>query len=104
MKPIFVIGIPKNLINKSRTFEEVLKDLQSSLRDYHVISYRVGEGDKLICEGFYPKDFPEVEFENFKEKVCQLLETEKDEKGRVPKMENPPPPPLKRKPRLLGEK
>lgn len=38
-KPIFTIGIPEHMINSYEDLEEIEKNLQEKLKDYHTIVY-----------------------------------------------------------------
>lgn len=72
IKPIFVVGIPRIIEGNEVILADVHIQLKNTLEDYHVISY-ITEENKPVCEGFYPKDFPEVEFEEFKKKVLNKI-------------------------------
>lgn len=69
--PIFVIVFPKDFPNYNA--KDVLSDLNQRLsNDYYVIAVR-GNKDEFEFKGFYPKDFDEVKFQEFKEEVVKTL-------------------------------
>ena len=67
VKPIFVVMMPHI---SAQAMEDQAKKLEKKLNDYHVL-FVLHDGDDIGFEGYYPKDFPEVEFDAFKKELTE---------------------------------
>ena len=74
-KPIFIIRLPKSIFNSYETVESVSKYIRTQPidKDYHVlviVDEFTGGSIKFEC---YNTPHTEIEFEELKDKILQLL-------------------------------
>lgn len=70
-KPIFIVGVPalsqEGAINMSNVLER-------RMPDYHILVFRLShDKENHFFQAFFPKDFNDVDFEEFKQIVYSQM-------------------------------
>ena len=74
VKPIFVIYFPIEIVKEKGT-DEIKKFIEQVYNhlsiDYHVLAVESHTKMDIEFQGFYPKDFDEVKFEELKREISK---------------------------------
>ena len=76
-KPIFIVRIPVDFAKKEgvQRFEEVQKQLQAKLNDYHVLAIVDSSVEALVFECFNADDAEQKNIQEIKEMIVESLQS-----------------------------